>query len=268
MKNDENIKKSFWSVTPATVRYDEKLPDGAKLLYGEISALCNERGYCWASNEYFAQFYKNDARTIRRWVSALADRGHVYVKISGKSRKIFLMQKIDPTKFDMPEEFEEAAAEMEANEETPAKEEKPKKKMRREFTFEPGDMELAKLLHQKICFNFPAFENKKINLEEWADELRKLRDIDHATAEQIMFMIMWVHGGEVVQRDKPARKFEPHEFWARNIMSAKKLRKQWFDNLVPQLQQAFTKAIKKSAVADLSGNAPAAPKKTHQVAQL
>ena len=72
-------KPSYYSVTPASVRYDENLPAGAKLLYGEITALCSKEGYCWAGNAYFADLYKKDERTIRNWINALRKAGHIAV---------------------------------------------------------------------------------------------------------------------------------------------------------------------------------------------
>ena len=69
---------SFFAVIPATVRY-EKIPDGAKLLYGEISALCNKKGYCWAGNDHFAELYNVNERTVRNWLEALKEKGHISV---------------------------------------------------------------------------------------------------------------------------------------------------------------------------------------------
>jgi len=70
-------KKSFYAIVPANVRYCKELTPNAKLLYGEITALCNEKGYCWASNEYFSDLYEVSTRTITRWINQLNSLGFV-----------------------------------------------------------------------------------------------------------------------------------------------------------------------------------------------
>ena len=74
-------KKSYYAIIPANVRYDENLPPNAKLLYGEITALCNSEGYCWASNKYFAEMYGVSPITISRWVNLLASKGYIESQI-------------------------------------------------------------------------------------------------------------------------------------------------------------------------------------------
>lgn len=73
----EKINKSYYAIIPANVRYDKDLTANAKLLYGEITALCNEKGYCWASNDYFAELYKASNRTVSRWIQQLTNKGYV-----------------------------------------------------------------------------------------------------------------------------------------------------------------------------------------------
>lgn len=70
-------KKSYYAIIPANVRYDESLPPNAKLLYGEITALCNAEGYCWASNKYFAELYGVTTRTASKWIGNLIKRGYI-----------------------------------------------------------------------------------------------------------------------------------------------------------------------------------------------
>jgi hypothetical protein len=89
------MQKSYYAVIPANVRYSKDVPDGAKLLYGEITALANETGYCWASNSYFAGLYGKSPDTISRWVSQLAAAGFIQAIVDkGKAneRQIWLAE--------------------------------------------------------------------------------------------------------------------------------------------------------------------------------
>jgi uncharacterized phage protein (TIGR02220 family) len=78
---EENEKINYFAIIPATVRYDNKICANAKLLYGEITALCNEKGFCWAGNEYFARLYKTTKITVSRWIKQLKDRGYIKVQM-------------------------------------------------------------------------------------------------------------------------------------------------------------------------------------------
>lgn len=74
-------KKSYFAVIPANVRYDKELPPNAKLLYGEITALCNSEGYCWASNKYFSELYEVTNTSVSKWIKALCERGYIKSQI-------------------------------------------------------------------------------------------------------------------------------------------------------------------------------------------
>lgn len=64
-------KPNYWAVLPAAIRYDPEIPASAKLLYAEISALTDQRGFCWASNAYFVDLYQLSERTIIRLLRTL-----------------------------------------------------------------------------------------------------------------------------------------------------------------------------------------------------
>lgn len=80
----EEQQRSYYAIIPANVRYDKDLAPNAKLLYGEITALCNEKGYCWASNQYFAELYGVSVLSVKRWVNSLVTKGYVYRTLTYK----------------------------------------------------------------------------------------------------------------------------------------------------------------------------------------
>lgn len=83
-------KPSYYAIIPADVRYDEELTSSAKLFYGEITALCQSQGVCWASNEYFSNLYKTNERTVQRWLKELESRGHIAIEYSYKKGTKFV----------------------------------------------------------------------------------------------------------------------------------------------------------------------------------
>lgn len=89
---------TFYAIIPANVRYCKGLKANAKLLYGEITALCNKDGYCWAENSYFADLYEVSEETVSRWISQLKSFGFISIRIENKGgfvRKISLDEKIN-----------------------------------------------------------------------------------------------------------------------------------------------------------------------------
>ena len=83
-KNIEQDNPGYYSVIPANVRYDVELCPNAKLLYGEITALCNKKGYCWASNRYFARLYQVNTNTVSVWINQLVKKGYIFSTIKYK----------------------------------------------------------------------------------------------------------------------------------------------------------------------------------------
>lgn len=70
-------KPNYYAIIPANVRYDSNLKDKAKLLYGEITALSNKNGICFASNSYFAKLYNVTNTTISLLIKDLIDNGYI-----------------------------------------------------------------------------------------------------------------------------------------------------------------------------------------------
>ena len=76
-----NEKPNYYSIIPADVRYDTELKDKSKLLYGEITALCNKDGICYASNKYFADLYSVSTTTISLLIKELIEKEYLESEI-------------------------------------------------------------------------------------------------------------------------------------------------------------------------------------------
>lgn len=75
------MNRGYYSILPANVRYDKNLNASTKLFYAELTALANEKGYCWASNGYFANLYGVTKQTISVWIKLLRDKEYIKTKI-------------------------------------------------------------------------------------------------------------------------------------------------------------------------------------------
>jgi hypothetical protein len=93
-------KPSYYSILTADVRYHDKLSPFDKLLYSDITALTNKKGYCNASNKYFSKVFNKSISTISRSISTLSDNNlieSILIRDENNEiveRKIYLKQTV------------------------------------------------------------------------------------------------------------------------------------------------------------------------------
>ena len=91
---NEDNKINYYAIIPATVRYDSNLKPAEKLLYGEITALTNAKGYCYASNRYFANLYNVTLHTVSQWISHLEKLKYITIEMIRDSKKVIRERRI------------------------------------------------------------------------------------------------------------------------------------------------------------------------------
>lgn len=88
--DDETVPyRAYYAVLTKEVREDKELDYTSKLLYAEITALCNEYGYSFASNKYFKLLFNCDERTIQRKLEELENKEYIFRYISNNKRYLF-----------------------------------------------------------------------------------------------------------------------------------------------------------------------------------
>lgn len=86
---------SAYCVIPYSVMYDKDLSDAEVRLYIAVSSLANQKGYCYASNNYLANSLGKSPSTIKRSMRHLEEKGFIKRDISKKDdnssdRKIYI----------------------------------------------------------------------------------------------------------------------------------------------------------------------------------
>jgi hypothetical protein len=99
---EEKNTPNYFGILPANVRYDKRLKPMEKILYTEITALSNAKGYCYATNSYFAELYGVHKNTAGAWINNLEKLGYIKSKIiyeegtkNIKERRLFLFKHIN-----------------------------------------------------------------------------------------------------------------------------------------------------------------------------
>lgn len=82
MKNENENNPTYFAIIPGNVRYDNRLRPNEKLLFGEITALLDTNGSCWATNHYFADLYGKSHVSISTWISNLTKYGYITCEIN------------------------------------------------------------------------------------------------------------------------------------------------------------------------------------------
>jgi len=108
-----------------------------------------------------------------------------------------------------------------------------KDKSQKKFSDDSIEILLGKKLYEAIQRNNPG--HKEPNYQTWGKDFDLMMRVDGRTKEQIMYLILFVHGGSIKVKGV-FRKFDRNEFWFSNILSPNKLRKH-FDSLAMQMSK-------------------------------
>ena len=201
-------KPSYYANIPANVRYSNLKPN-AKLLYGEITALSNKLGYCFASNSYFAELYGVSKNTVSRWIGDLTKLGFITVQIERNSnnqitkRIIGIDKKVD----------------------TPI-DEKVKGNNTSINTTSNNISIKEKFIDEVMTYDYP-----KDMLEDfinyWTEGKKKMRYQKQSTFEIKLRLLRWQKSQK--KWDKPKTMSKIHQHLQKNINVKEKLKKQ-FEN--------------------------------------
>lgn len=87
-------KVGYYSIIPSKILYNKELKANEKLLYAMITSLACKEGYCFATNNYFAEELGVHPKTISSWISDLREKNYLKVDIVRNENKQIIQRKI------------------------------------------------------------------------------------------------------------------------------------------------------------------------------
>ncbi len=72
-----DIKNDYQVIIPAFIRFDDRLPIGARMLYGDLIELSKDTGYCIAKDSDLMELYHVSNSTIESWLRYLDQYGYI-----------------------------------------------------------------------------------------------------------------------------------------------------------------------------------------------
>lgn len=242
------MKKSYYAVIPANVRYDEKLPMGARMLYGELTALANEKGYCWATNSYFAELYNVTTTTISNWITKLEKQGHIHREIIYKKgskeieeRRIYITPIKNnfntPIKENFNTPIKNLGEGIKENFNTPIKENFKENNTLLNITSNTtSNIELQKNCNDKDNLKFKEDSTEIALARFMRNELLRIKPNSRVPNTDARSLQNWAqHIDYMIRLDKREPKeiaelfrwAQEDEFWCANVRSPRKLREKW-----------------------------------------
>ena len=94
MEDKQRNKVGYYSIIPSKILYNKELKANEKLLYAMITSLACKEGYCFATNNYFAEELGVHPKTVSSWISDLRDKNYLKVEIVRKENKQIIQRKI------------------------------------------------------------------------------------------------------------------------------------------------------------------------------
>ena len=209
-------KKNYYAIIPAPVRYCKKLKANEKLMFGELTALTNEKGFCFASNDYFANLYDVSKTSVSKWISNLEKNKFIRLKMiyqkgtkQIKERRIYIAPLLKKSSIPIEEKLntpiEEKLKVNIYNNINNIKKEYTTKSEKRQYLEKttkafPHFVEIFPIKYQ------PKTENQKT---KWLDCLDKLQRLDGYDLREVYNI---------------SKNLRNDEFWQNNFLSILKLR--------------------------------------------
>ena len=107
------MTNTYYTILPADVRYDKRLLANEKIIYSEILALAQKKGYCHATNAYFAEALSTSVTSVSKWINKLIKLS--YIKVEYKylentrhieERRLFITKNDQEIPKDLKEDIE------------------------------------------------------------------------------------------------------------------------------------------------------------------